>query len=96
VFLHHIEAGPASKSHGIQVARLAGMPTAVLQHAKHALAALEAQAQQGQAQVDLFTPPPEPVDLTPSPLQTKLAQIDPDALTPREALDLLYALKKIS
>ena len=96
VFLHHIEAGPASKSHGIQVARLAGMPTAVLQHAKHALAALEAQAQQGQAQVDLFTPPPEPADLTPSPLQTRLAQIDPDALTPREALDLLYALKKIS
>ncbi len=42
VFLHEIQPGPASRSYGIQVARLAGMPTAVVNHARHALAALEA------------------------------------------------------
>ena len=96
VFLHEIQAGPASKSYGIQVARLAGMPIAVLNHAKHALAALETNAQASRAQVDLFAPPPEAVDTGPSPLQAKLANIDPDTLSPREALDALYALKKLT
>jgi DNA mismatch repair protein MutS len=96
VFLHEIQAGPASKSYGIQVARLAGMPIAVLNHAKHALAALETDAQASRAQVDLFAQPPEAVDTGPSPLQAKLANIDPDTLSPREALDALYALKKLT
>ena len=96
VFLHEIQAGPASKSYGIQVARLAGMPTVVLNHAKHALAALENDAQASRAQVDLFAEPPESLDSGPSPLQAALNQIDPDSLTPREALDALYALKKLS
>jgi len=96
VFLHEIQAGPASKSYGIQVARLAGMPTAVLNHAKHALAALELNAQDSRAQVDLFAEPPEAVDTGPSPLQAKLASIDPDTLSPREALDAIYALKKLT
>jgi len=96
VFLHEIQAGPASKSYGIQVARLAGMPAAVLNHAKQALAALETDAQASRAQVDLFAPPPEAVDTGPSPLQAKLANIDPDTLSPREALDALYALKKLT
>ncbi len=96
VFLHEIQAGPASKSYGIQVARLAGMPTAVLNHAKHALAALETDAQASRAQVDLFAPPPDALDSGPSPLQAALNNIDPDTLTPREALDALYALKKLT
>jgi DNA mismatch repair protein MutS len=96
VFLHEIQAGPASKSYGIQVARLAGMPSAVLNHAKHALAALESNAQDSRAQVDLFAEPPETLDSGPSPLQAKLASIDPDTLSPREALDALYALKKLT
>ncbi len=96
VFLHEIQPGPASKSYGVQVARLAGMPTAVLNHAKHALAALENDAQASRAQVDLFAPPPESLDSGPSPLQAALNQIDPDSLTPREALDALYALKKLT
>ena len=96
VFLHEIQAGPASKSYGIQVARLAGMPTAVLNHAKHALSALESDAQASRAQVDLFAEPPESLDSGPSPLQAALNQIDPDSLTPREALDALYALKKLT
>ena len=96
VFLHEIQAGPASKSYGIQVARLAGMPTAVLNHAKHALAALENDAQASRAQVDLFAEPPESLDNGPSHLQAALNQLNPDSLSPREALDALYALKKIS
>ncbi len=96
VFLHEIQPGPASKSYGIQVARLAGMPTAVLNHAKHALAALESDAQASRAQVDLFAEPPESLDTGPSPLQAALSQMEPDSLTPREALDALYALKKLT
>jgi DNA mismatch repair protein MutS len=96
VFLHEIQSGPASRSYGIQVARLAGMPNGVLQHARHALQSLESQAQNSRSQVDLFAPPPEPIDAGPSPLQARLAQLDPDTLTPREALDALYQLKKLT
>ncbi len=95
VFLHEIQPGPASRSYGIQVARLAGMPGAVLSHARHALASLEAGADASKAQVDLFAPPPLQEDVAPSPLQAKLAAIDPDKLSPRDALDALYQLKKL-
>jgi DNA mismatch repair protein MutS len=95
VFLHEVQAGPASRSYGIQVARLAGMPVAVLNQAQHALEALETQASAGQAQVDLFAAPPEPAGPTHSPVETELARIDPDSLSPREALEVLYALKKV-
>jgi DNA mismatch repair protein MutS len=95
VFLHEIQPGPASRSYGIQVARLAGMPSAVLSHARHALASLEAGADASKAQVDLFAPPPLQDDVGPSPLQTKLTAIDPDQLSPRDALDALYQLKKL-
>ncbi len=95
VFLHEIQPGPASRSYGIQVARLAGMPSAVLSHARHALASLEAGADASKVQVDLFAPPPLQDDVGPSPLQAKLAEIDPDKLSPRDALDALYQLKKL-
>ncbi len=95
VFLHELQAGPASRSYGIQVARLAGMPQAVLNHARHALAALESQADAQREQVDLFAPPPASAQSEPSAVEAKLASIDPDALSPREALDALYALKKL-
>jgi DNA mismatch repair protein MutS len=95
VFLHEIQAGPASRSYGIQVARLAGVPNSVLQHAKHAQSALESGAASGKAQVDLFAAPPEPIDAGPSPLEAKLSQLDPDTLSPRDALDALYQLKKL-
>lgn len=94
VFLHQIEAGPASRSYGIQVARLAGVPTAVVQHARHVLASLESRDQADVAQVDLFAPPPADEAPEPSALELALSRIDPDALTPREALDVLYALKQ--
>jgi DNA mismatch repair protein MutS len=96
VFLHQIEPGPASRSYGVQVARLAGMPAGLVRQARQTLEALEAQAQAGQAQVDLFaaapTPPAAPA---PSPVHEALARIQPDTLTPREALDALYRLKSL-
>jgi len=97
VFLHEIQPGPASRSYGIQVAKLAGMPAAVLQHARHTLAALEERARAGQLQVDLFAPPPEPESAlaAPSAVEEALATLDPDALSPREALEALYRLKRL-
>jgi DNA mismatch repair protein MutS len=94
VFLHHIEPGPASKSYGISVARLAGVPSAVVNHARHALQALEAQQTDARAQVDLFAAAPD-IMVEQSALDKALATIDPDALSPREALDALYKLKKL-
>jgi len=95
VFLHEVQSGPASRSYGIQVARLAGMPAAVLNHAQHALDALENNASASQAQVDLFAPPPETRQAAPSAVEAALAAVNPDALSPREALDVLYQLKKL-
>ncbi len=95
VFLHELQPGPASRSYGIQVARLAGMPQAVVRHASHALSALEQQQRLAREQVDLFAPLPEAVAATPSAVEAALAAIDPDALSPREALDALYQLKKL-
>lgn len=96
VFLHAIEPGPASKSYGVQVARLAGMPAAVLNQARHTLEALEAQASESQAQVDLFAAPPVAETVTASALDSALAAINPDALSPREALEALYQLKALA
>ena len=94
VFLHHIEPGPASKSYGIAVAKLAGVPSAVVTHARHALNALETQQNDARAQVDLFAAPPE-VIIEKSAVDKALGTIDPDKLSPREALDALYTLKKL-
>jgi DNA mismatch repair protein MutS len=95
VFLHELQAGPASKSYGVQVARLAGMPTSVLNHARHTLTALEAGANENRIQVDLFAPPPESEHAGPTALEAALNQIDPDALSPREALEALYSLQRV-
>jgi DNA mismatch repair protein MutS len=97
VFLHELQAGPASRSYGVQVARLAGMPGAIVRQAQATLAALEAQRHSGHAQVDLFAaPPPAAAPAEASPVQQALAGIDPDALSPREALEALYRLKTLS
>jgi DNA mismatch repair protein MutS len=95
VFLHEIQPGPASRSYGIQVARLAGMPTGVVNHARHALAALEKHQEESREQVDLFAPPPAAEAAAPTKLEAAVAALDPDALTPRDALDALYSLKKL-
>ncbi|MBL0917873.1 MAG: DNA mismatch repair protein MutS [Hydrogenophaga sp.] len=95
VFLHQIEPGPASRSYGIQVARLAGVPAPVVQHARHTLAALEAHSAEQQTQVDLFAPPPVAEAPATHPAVAALAAIDPDTLSPRDALDQLYQLHKL-
>ena len=96
VFLHEIQPGPASKSYGIQVARLAGMPAVVLNHARHTLQSLELQASQHQAQVDLFAAPPTAEIEAVSAVERWAKAINPDELSPREALEALYQLKKLS
>ncbi len=97
VFLHALEEGPASQSYGIEVAALAGIPAAVIRDAKRRLRALENREIDAGPQADLFAALPEPEDAPLShPVLTELADIDPDALTPREALERLYALKRLA
>jgi DNA mismatch repair protein MutS len=95
-FLHDITPGPASRSYGVQVARLAGMPTGVLRQARSSLEALQAQQQAGQAQIDLFAAPTAAAAPEPSAVERALAQLNPDALSPKEALEQLYRLKQLS
>ena len=95
VFLHAIEPGPASRSYGIQVARLAGIPATVLNQARHTLEALEQQASTAQAQVDLFAPAPAQAPTAPSPLEAFVAALNPDTMSPREAMDAIYQLKSL-
>jgi DNA mismatch repair protein MutS len=96
VFLHAVEEGPASQSYGIQVARLAGVPSPVIVAARRHLRELEdAQLQPG-PQGDLFVahlPNDEP---PPHPALDQLRELDPDTLTPKAALDMLYALKALT
>jgi DNA mismatch repair protein MutS len=103
VFLHSVKEGPASQSYGVQVARLAGVPAPVLEAARDKLQALELQSVEDAIQADLFRPrlvpaqaPPEPVPATPDSLARRLAGVDPDDLTPRAALELLYELKRLA
>jgi len=94
VFLHAVEEGPADRSYGLQVAALAGVPKPVIRQAKKYLEMLEQQSLQQGGQNDLFvtTAKEEPeVDA----LRDALQAINPDDLTPREALELLYRLKKL-
>jgi len=108
VFLHAVQDGPASQSYGLQVAQLAGVPQAVIRAARKHLAALEAQALRTEGQFDLFSAVQaevapdkndgldEAVHTWVPALLTTLNAIDPDSLTPREALDALYQLKQLS
>ena len=95
VFLHEVQPGPASRSYGVQVARLAGMPASLVRQARQALESLESQQRAADAQVDLFAAAPPAPAPAPSPLADALADLDPDSLSPREALDALYRLKKL-
>ena len=106
VFLHQVQAGAASKSYGLQVAQLAGVPRGVVNAARKYLHELETQhAQANSPQMDLFSAGAdaddgvffEPADTEPEylphPVLTELTELNPDQLTPRQALDFLYQLK---
>ena len=95
VFLHDIQAGPASRSYGVQVARLAGMPATLVRQARATLEALENQRVQGQAQIDLFAAAPAVIEAAPSALEQAVGALNPDMLAPREALEALYRLKDL-
>jgi len=98
VFMHAVKEGPANRSYGLQVAALAGLPRIVVDDARRHLAELEASERdpkamtarnaQASPQLGLFTEPP-------SPALVEIDRIDPDALSPREALDALYRLKRL-
>ncbi len=104
VFMHEVQSGPASQSYGLQVAQLAGVPKSVIQKAKTKLIQLEEESQasphrpatvhkekvERPLQSDLFIAP------VPSESDQRLEKINPDELTPREALDILYELKALS
>ncbi|WP_432720629.1 DNA mismatch repair protein MutS [Jeongeupia wiesaeckerbachi] len=94
VFLHAVQEGPASQSYGVAVAQLAGVPREVIRQAKRKLTELE-QSSPGHAhQGDLFSMPLAPsVEPETHPLVEKMTAIDPDDLTPRAALQLLFELK---
>ena len=99
VFLHSVEEGPASRSYGLQVAQLAGVPGAVIRSARKRLADLEAAAAAQVPQGDLFTGSATVSDDAtpePHPVVDALRDCDPDALTPRDALDLLYRLRTLA
>jgi DNA mismatch repair protein MutS len=96
VFMHSVEEGPANQSYGIQVAALAGIPNAVVRAARKQLREFEQRAAVDPLQPDLFAQgDPEPAEPEPHPALDQLAGIDPDSLTPRQALDALYALKSL-
>jgi DNA mismatch repair protein MutS len=100
VFLHQVEDGPANRSYGLQVARLAGVPADTLKQAQRYFARLDKFNARDDAQHDLFAAadaaqPPAAADGTRlAELESKLAALDPDNLSPRDALAALYDLKR--
>ncbi|WP_029133485.1 DNA mismatch repair protein MutS [Sedimenticola selenatireducens] len=97
VFLHAVREGPANQSYGLQVAALAGVPRPIIKRAGQRLRELELSAQrhsdQHASQLSLFAAEAEPAP--PSPALEALAQLNPDELSPREALEQLYRLKSL-
>jgi DNA mismatch repair protein MutS len=99
VFLHEAQAGAADRSYGVQVAKLAGVPAPVVSRAREVLETLESEAS-SPARLDdlpLFAAArPEPAPAGRSAVEKALEALDPDALTPREALEALYRLKGLA
>jgi len=101
VFLHEVVPGAADRSYGIQVAKLAGLPASVIERAKLVLAKLEQEdrtAPKGFEDLPLFAAPARPSQEMPQPaenlLAAALAALNPDDLSPREAMEALYRLKE--
>jgi DNA mismatch repair protein MutS len=103
IFLHEVKEGAADRSYGVQVAKLAGLPDAVVNRARVVLDALEKGEREGgggrpQALLDdlpLFAMTPPAPESGPSELEAALMQIMPDELSPRDALDVVYRLKAL-
>jgi DNA mismatch repair protein MutS len=101
VFLHEVGKGSADKSYGVHVAKLAGLPQTVIKRAAHLVSEMEAgvmSADREDGLLPLFAPPiPESplADDGPTDLEKMVHDIDPDSLSPREALAVIYQLKAI-
>ncbi|RMH47091.1 MAG: DNA mismatch repair protein MutS [Alphaproteobacteria bacterium] len=104
IFLHEVLKGAADRSYGVQVARLAGLPPAVIDRAREVLERLERTEREGGRgpaalveELPLFQARPEPTPSAPvePPVLQRLRAADPDGLSPREALDFLYELKAL-
>ena len=93
VFLHSVKDGPASQSYGLQVARLAGVPRGVIERARQRL--LELEQQTGAGDGGQRTPQLSLFEQAAHPVLDRLDRIEPDHVTPRQALDLLYELKQL-
>lgn len=97
IFMHAVVAGVADRSYGIHVAKLAGLPPAVLARAETLLAELETQHAQSSSTAPLAAAPKPmpPVQLI-SPALARLAELNPDTLSPKQALDAIYELKQLA
>ncbi len=95
VFLHSVSEGAASQSYGLQVAALAGVPNEVIRAAKKQLLKLEQNSAAQNPQGDLFDKRPEVKEPEEHPLLAALRELQPDELSPKEALERLYQLKKL-
>ncbi len=95
VFLHSVNEGAASQSYGLQVAALAGVPNDVIKAAKKQLRKLEQNSAAQNPQGDLFDRKPEMPEPEEHPLLKSLRELQPDELSPKEALESLYQLKKL-
>jgi DNA mismatch repair protein MutS len=95
VFLHKLESGPANQSYGLQVAQLAGVPKSIVRVAKKQLGELEQNQAGRHPQGDLFSGAAPVLEVESNPAMEALEDLKPDELSPKEALDALYRLKKL-
>ncbi len=95
VFLHSVNEGAASQSYGLQVAALAGVPNSVIRSAKKQLVKLEQNSAAQNPQGDLFAAVPEAPEPEEHPLVSALRDLQPDEMSPKEALERMYQLKKL-
>ncbi|WP_317057864.1 DNA mismatch repair protein MutS [Roseovarius rhodophyticola] len=105
VFLHEVRKGAADRSYGVQVAKLAGLPGSVIERARKILETLEKGEREGGGKRDMIiddlplfssAPSPAPPMSKQSELDTRMKDIMPDELSPKEALDLIYELKSLT
>jgi len=95
VFLHSVNEGAASQSYGLQVAALAGVPNSVIRSAKKQLVKLEQNSAAQNPQGDLFAAAPEAPEPEEHPLVSALRDLQPDEMSPKEALERIYQLKRL-